>query len=616
LGADTLPGGLVDLVFDRTGGVPLFVEEILQVVQGSGLLDRMEVDDPRILALLEHETPASLQDLMMARLDRLSGEREVGQLAATLGREFNHDLLAAVVTLEKPTLRAELNKLVQGGILHQRGRWPACSYIFSHALLRDSVYRTLIKGKRQQLHRRIAEVLEAQFPQAAQTQPEFLAHHFTEAGLTEKAIGYWLQAGLKSRERFANVEAIGHLVKGLELLATLAESPERDAQELQFLNPLGTAYIASRGYTVPEVGPIFRRARELCDRIGQPTQRFACMWGYWAFHVASGKLKPAMTLAVDAMEFAERLNDPGILMEALFMPGLVMFYRGDFGGARACFARAVADYDDRARTRFWAEMTGQNAGITHRCLLAVALWHSGYPDQALEANGEMHALARALGHPMGLTYARALSGWLHQCCRRGTETEADGDEVLRITTEQGFPFWQIYGLLNKAGGLLLQGRLEPALPLLRKGLDSYRAFGAVGLPHYLSIAGEIYTRAGQFGEARKVLDEGLAIGEKTDERFQEAELYRLTGELLLAESPDQGAAAEGFFRRAVDVARRQQSRAWELRATMSLARRWHQQGRGEDARAALAAVYDTYTEGFTTPDLVDAAALLQQLAPA
>jgi tetratricopeptide (TPR) repeat protein len=323
-----------------------------------------------------------------------------------------------------------------------------------------------------------------------------------------------------------------------------------------------------------------------------------------------------MTLAVDAMEFAERLNDPGILMEALFMPGLVMFYRGDFGGARACFARAVADYDDRARTQFWAEMTGQNAGVTQRCLLAVALWHSGYPDQALEVNREMHELARALGHPMGLTYARALSGWLHQYCRRGTEAEADGDEVLRIAAEQGFPFWEGYGMLNRAGGLFLQGRLEPALPLLRQGLDSYRAFGAVGLPHYLSIAGEIYTQAGQFGEARKVLDEGLAIGQRTDERFQEAELYRLTGELLLADSPDQGAAAEGFFRRAVDVARRQQSRAWELRATMSLARRWQHEGCGAAARAALAAVYDTYTEGFTTPDLVDAAALLQQLAPA
>jgi predicted ATPase len=420
---------------------------------------------------------------------------------------------------------------------------------------------------------------------------------------------------LRSRDRFANVEAIGHLTKGMELLATLAESPERDAQELQLLNPLGTAYIASRGYTVPEVGPIFRRARELCDRIGQPPQRFASLWGDWAFHVASGKLRPAMSLAVDAMEFAERLNDPGILMEALFMPGLVLFYRGDFAGARACYARAVADYEDRARTQFWADITGQNAGVTHRCLLALALWHLGYPDQALEVNRQMHALARALGHPFGLTYARALSGWLHQYCRRGTEAEADGDDVLRIAAEQGFPFWQGYGMLNKAGGLLLQGRLEQALPLLRKGLDSYRAFGAVGLPHCLSIASEIYMRAGRFEEARKVLDEGLAIGERTDERFQEPELYRLTGELLLAESPDQGAAAESFFRRAVETARRQQSRAWELRATMSLARRWHQQSRGEEARAALAAVYGTYTEGFTTPDLMDAAALSQELAP-
>jgi predicted ATPase len=321
-----------------------------------------------------------------------------------------------------------------------------------------------------------------------------------------------------------------------------------------------------------------------------------------------------MSLADDAMEFAEQLNDPGILMEALFMPGLVLFYRADFAGARACYARAVADYEDRTRTQFWAGITGQNAGVTHRCLLALALWHLGYPEQALEVNRETLDLARALGHPHSLVYARSLSGWVHQYCRRGTEAEADADEALRMAAEQGFPFWQAYGMLNKAGGLLLQGRPEQALPLLRKGLDSYRAFGAVGLPHYLSIGAEIYTRTGRFKEARELLDEGMAITEKRDERFQEPELHRLTGELLLAESPDQVAAAESFFRQAVETAQRQQSRAWELRATMSLARLWHRQGHGDEARAMLAAVYGAYTEGFTTPDLMDAALLSQELA--
>src|SRR5262249_43129635 len=195
-----------------------------------------------------------------------------------------------VATVDEMTLRAELTKLVQADILYPKGRPPEGTYVFKHALLEDALCNTMVKGKRQRFHHRVSEVLEARFGQAVEKRPELLAHHLTEAGLAEKAVRYWLTAGLRSRERFANVEAIGHLTRGLELLATLAESPERDAQELQLLNPLGTAYIASRGYTVPEVPPIFRRARELCDRIGRPPQRFATMWGTWAIHVASGQL--------------------------------------------------------------------------------------------------------------------------------------------------------------------------------------------------------------------------------------------------------------------------------------------------------------------------------------
>ena len=271
----------------------------------------------------------------MARLDRLEGDREVAQLAATLGREFSYERLAAVATLDEPTLQAEVAKLVHAEILYQKGRLPRCSYIFKHALLEDALYNALVKGKRQPFHRRIAEVLEARFPQTADTQPELLAHHFTEAGLTERAIGYWLKAGLRSRERSAEIEAISHLTRGQALLKTLNDSPERDARELELLTPLGTAYIASRGYAAPEVGPVFRRARELCERDGQPSQLFALMLGTWEWHTVRGDLQLCMDLAAEGMEFASRLNDPGLLMEALFMSGETMLYRGDFAaGAR------------------------------------------------------------------------------------------------------------------------------------------------------------------------------------------------------------------------------------------------------------------------------------------
>ena len=266
-----LPESLIDQIYERAGGVPLYVEEFTKLVLESG---QSGADGVRATALPAHEIPTTLQDLVMARLDRMEGDRDVAELAATLGREFSYELLAAAATVDEPTLQAELAKLVQAEILYPKGRPPQCSYIFKHALLEDALYNALVKDKRQQFHRRAAEVLEAQFPQTVETQPELLAHHFTEAGLAEQGIDYWLKAGLRSQERSANVEAIGHLKMGLALLGTLEESPERDARELEFLNPLGTLHMAAHGYGALEVGPVFRRARELrADRAAGATVR-------------------------------------------------------------------------------------------------------------------------------------------------------------------------------------------------------------------------------------------------------------------------------------------------------------------------------------------------------
>jgi class 3 adenylate cyclase/predicted ATPase len=614
LGCEALPEALVDPVHDRTGGVPLFVEEYTRVVQESGLLDRVGDDGARAQALLAHEVPASLQDLVMSRLDRLAGDPEVAPLAAALGREFGYDLLAAVAALDEPTLQAELAKLVQGEILYQKGRPPRCSYVFKHALLQDAAYNVLVKGKRQQFHRRIADVLEARFPEIVQTHSELLAHHCTEAGLTDKAVGYWLRAGLRSQQRSANVEAIGHLTRGLTLLATLPESPGRDAQELQFLNALRSAYQAHRGYGASEIEPILRRARELSERIGQPSQLFVVLWGTWAWHINRGNLRLSMEVAREAMELAERVNDPGILMEALYLSGTTMLNRGDFAGARDASGKALAECDDRQRTLFWATHTGQDCGVAQRCILAPALWQLGYPDQGLKLTRETRELARSIGHAYNLAFVELCGARICQLCRLGAAVVAAADKLLRIAREQRYFFYQAWGSFFQGAGLLLQGRLAEGLPLLRKGLDAFRATGGVvTLPYCLSILGAAHMQAGRFADACQALDEGLALAEKHDDRFQEAELHRLKGELLLAESDNQ-AAAEGWFRQAIETARRQESRAWELRATMSLARLWTQQGRRDDARAALAAVYGTYTEGFTTPDLVDAGAMLQTMA--
>lgn len=602
-----LPEELIEQVYGRAGGVPLFVEEFTKMVEDSG------ADSGQSMALAGRAIPATLQDLLMARLDRLEGDREVAQLAATLGREFSYELLAAVAAVDEPTLQAELAKLMQAEIIFPKGRPPGCAYQFKHALLEDALYNALVKDRRQQFHQRIAEVMETQFPQTAQAQPELLGHHFTEAGLAEKAIGYWLKAGLRSRQRSADCEAIGHLTKGLAVLDQLPETRERDEQQLQFLTALGPAYIAVKGYAAPEVGPILLRARDLCERIGDPPRLFGITIGMWEWRIVRGDLRLCVDLAADGIALAERLNDPGILMEALFMPGVTLFYRGQFADARPYFERALAHYEDRERTKFWSNFTGHNAGVTHRCYAALVLWHLGYPDRAVNMAREALTQARQIAHAFSLAHAVDFAACLYQWCRFGAQAQVAAEEETAIGKEQGFQLWHALGTLHLGAGKLLQGRREESLPLLLGGLNAFRATGAeVRVPYYLSMLGDAYTQSGRFEDARRVLNEGLASAEKNDDRFQEAELHRLMGELLRAESLDP-AAAEDCFRRAIETARRQQSKAWELRATMSLGRLWQQQGRRDEARAALAAIYGAYTEGFATPDLIDGKALMETL---
>jgi serine/threonine protein kinase/predicted ATPase len=613
--AGNLPDALVDQVYDRAGGVPLFVEEFTKMVQESRVLDPTREGGTLTRTLPAHEIPATLQDLVMARLDRMEGGREIAQLAAVLGREFDYELLSAVAAVDELVLQSELAKLVHAEILYQKGRPPRSTYTFKHALLEDALYNALIKGKRQQFHRRIGEVLEARFPQTVQTKPELLAHHYTEAGKTEEAVVYWLKAGQRSRERSALSEAIGHLTKGLALLETLEESRARDERELQFLTTLGPTYITARGYAAPEVAPILLRARQLCERIDDPQQLFGIMLGMWEWRIVRGDLRLCVDLAADGMALAERLNDSGIMMEALFMPGVTMFYRAEFAGARAYHEKALAAFDDRERTKFWTAYTGHNAGVTHRCYLALVLWHLGYPDQALKVGREVCELARTIGHAFSLGHAVDFTAYLNYYCRLGAQVQAAAEEEMAIGTDQGFQLWHALGVLHKGAGMLLQNRREQGLPLLLKGYGAFRATGAeVRVPSYLGMLGDAYTQSARFEDALKALNEGLAVAEKNDDRSYEAELHRLEGELLLAESPDKTAAASDCFRQAIEIARHQRSRAWELRATMSLARFWQRQGRRDEARAALAAVYGTFTEGFTTPDLIDARALLDGLA--
>jgi serine/threonine protein kinase/predicted ATPase len=610
-----LSDAVINQIFDRTGGVPLFLEEFTKMVNESAALEPGKGIDTT--AWLKRQIPATLQDLVMARLDRMEGERPIAQLAATLGREFSYELLSAVADVDEPALQRDLEELARAEILYAKGRPPNSSYTFKHALLEDALYNALVKEKRQQFHRRIGEVLKTQFPQTAETRPELLAHHFTEAGLASEGVEYWLKAGLRAVERSAHHEAINQLTTAARLLDTLEASDTRDQTELRVLGLLAPEHMAVRGYAAPEAGPILTRARELCEKIGQPSHLLAILLGTWEWRLVRGDIRMCPDLAADGMALAERVNDPGMLMEALFMQGVTMFYRGQFADARAHFEKAISSYDDRERTKAWAAHTGHNAGVTHRCYLALTLWQLGFPDQAEKVMTEARELADRIGHAFTTAHAIDFTAVFYQRSRVGAKVQRAAEGEIALATEQGFQLWHALGTLHKSAGMLLQGRTDDAIPVLLEGLQSFRATGAgLRIPYYLGILGDAYTRAGRFGDAHRVLDEALETAEKDDDRVQEAELNRLGGELLLRESPENAGAAEACFTRAIDLARRQQSKAWELRATTSLARLWQRQHRREEARSALAAVYGSYTEGFATPDLVDARALLETWAAA
>ena len=613
-GVQKLPLALIEQIAAKTDGIPLFVEEYTQMVMESAKLREVSGQVEISGSYLAAEIPATLQDLLMARLDRMASNREVVQIAATLGREFTYDLMRAVAPLDEDDLRAELDKLVAAELLYQKGRPPQSGYVFKHALIQDAAYQSLLKSKKQQVHRRVALALEKQGAALAQNQPELLAHHFTEAALLPQAIDYWTKAGQRSMAHSANAEAASHLRRGLDLLAALPDTPERAGQELGMLIPLGTALIATQGYAAPEVGPIFERARALCEKIGQPTALMAILWGIWAWRVVREELDQCFTLADEMLALADKQADEGMHMETQFAFGLTHFYRGNFSQSAEHCRRGLALYDAE-RCKVWSQFTGQNAGVTEQCYLALSLCCLGYPDQALKAAQDAVKRAREIAHPYSLCFALHHLGWLQQYLCLGKDVQTSAEAEMVVATEQGFSFWKGTGTLCRACGLLLQGKAAPALEEARHGLELYRATGAkLSLAHYLSYHAEANRQLGQFAEALTFIDEALVASAQNHNNFFLAELHRLKGEILLVGTPNDLAAAEACFEESLAVAAQQQAKWWDLRTTMSLGRLRHAQGRSADAWARLAPLVAWFTEGSTMPDLIEACKLLDEWA--
>jgi predicted ATPase len=613
-GGKALPAEVVQHIVARTDGVPLYVEELTKILLESDLL-REEADHHALSGELSGVAiPATLQDSLMARLDRLPMVREVAQLGAVLGREFAYEMLRALATVEESTLQDRLEQLVGAELLYQRGRPPRAKYMFKHALIQDAAYASLLNRTRQQYHQQIAQMLEAEFPETVEAEPELVAHHYTEAGLNEQAIGYWLQAGKRATQRSAHVEAINHLSKGLELLMTLPDTLERARQELDLQTTLGPVLMALKGFASPDTERAYARARELCQQVGETPNLFPVLHGLWRFHMVRAQFQATRELAEQLFSLAQRAEDPALLLEAHRVMGQTMYWLGKMDAAKKYFQQGLALYNPQ-KHRSHAFVYGQDPAVYCRGFAAWATWMLGYSDQALDGINEALTLAQELDHPFSLGFALTVGTTLRQFRQEAQAVREDAEALIALSTERGFAFWLAHGKILRGWAVTAQGEGAEGIAQMRQGLVAYRATGAeLDRLYFLSLLAEGYEKAGQPEEGLTMLGEALATVDDTWERIWEAELHRLKGKLLLMQEGQRVGEAEECFQKALDIARRQKAKSLELRAAISLSRLWQKQGKQEEAHHLLVEIYGWFTEGFDTADLKEAKVLLEELA--
>ena len=422
LGGESLPTRTIEAIIARTDGVPLFVEELTKAVLETG----------------ETSIPASLPRLLMARLDRIPDVKEIAQIAACLGRDFPHGLLAAVTERPEAELTTALQRLAGAELIFRRGIPPEARYTFKHALVQDAAYQSLLKARRQRLHARIAERLEERFPETAEAEPELLAHHYTRAGLAEPAVAYWQTAGERAVRRSANVEAIEQLGRGLELLETLPDTPERARRELSLQVTLGPALMAVTGQGTAETGRSYARARELAQQVGDTRQHFQALWGYWRYRFIGAELRRARDLAEQCLALAEQAAEVEFILEGCFALGGTFVVPGrPRRGARSLGTGSPAH--DLEQHRPLSFRYGQDPGASIASYLGHTLWPLGHPERALESGQTALALAEELAHPHTLAQVSNYLAMTHGFRREWAAARRQAEVTIEISREQGFP---------------------------------------------------------------------------------------------------------------------------------------------------------------------------------
>jgi class 3 adenylate cyclase/predicted ATPase len=611
-GGKELPNEVVAQIVERTDGVPLFIEELTKSVLESGLLREEEgrhvLDGP----LPPLAIPTSLHGSLMARLDRLASVRQVAQIGAAFGRWFRYTSLRAVAGLTEEELQASLTRLVASELVFQSGTPPDAVYTFKHALVQEAAYSSLLRNTRQQLHGRIAEALETRSPELIDSQPEMFARHYTEAGHIEKSVFYWSKAAQRSVARSAMAEAAAQFQKGLDQLGQLPDDFARQRQELELRSSLGIVLQSVKGYAAPETGQTLGRARELWEQLGYPSEFFRVSYAQSLYHEIRGELDVAHRLDQELLSLSRQRNHRGGLVLANQSLGRNLMFAGSLASSRAHLEETLALCALKSDDSF-IRQAGAYPEVASQAFLAIVLVCLGYPDQALARATAAIDEAHRLGHAQSLAVSLTNGARLLSFTGNLTVLEEWANQLISVAIEQGFLLWRAMGTIYRGWVGVNNGDARQGILLMREGSAAYQATGAVAwVPYQLALLAKACEIAGQTEEAADLLNDGLQIIDRTGERWLEAELHRYKGELVLRDGqPDAG---EALFRKALNIAQRQEAKLWELRAAMSLARLRRNQGCHTEARDFLAPVYGWFTEGFATADLKSAKALLKELA--
>ena len=619
VGNKDLPADVTAEIVERTDGIPLFVEEMTKAV----LEAESEGEARRTAAAVPSSglaVPPSLHASLMARLDRLGPAKEFAQIGAAIGREFSHALLAAVARKPETEVLSALERLVAAELVFRQGVPPYAKYLFKHALVQDAAYGTLLREPRRGLHARIAETLEREFIDISEAQPELLARHCTEAGLIEKAVGLWGKAGQRSLERSALMEAAAQLRRALGQIATLSATPALRREEIKLQVALITPLLHLKGYGAPETKAAAERARlliEQAEALGEPAEDplllFSVLYGLWVANLVSFNGDVVRELAAQFLALAEKQIATAPRMIAHRLVGTSLLHTGDIAEGRAHLALAYALYDP-AEHRPLATRFGQDVGVAILFWRSLSLWLLGCPAAALADADDALTDAREIGHAATLMYALGWTPFTHVHCGNYAAANAQADEGIALADEKGSLLWRAFGTACQGCASTMTGKASDAVQMITSGITALRSTGTtMWMPLYLTYLTRAYADVGQFDDAWRCIGEAMTTVQTTKERWCEAEVNRVAGEIALMSPEPDAAKAEAYFERALAIARQQQAKSLELRASMSLARLWRDQGKVQQARELLTPVYGWFTEGFDTRDLKEAKTLLEEL---